>query len=368
MRSSSNRSLRLALAPLVIGSIALFAASCGQAGMLGDVAQAACPEIRPDVDAVRTTYSEVPEANVKLRAFIQASKDLATVADMAEAEAGQACTQMGLDLGMPQQQLAPQDGPGGRAAGPCNAVAGAIDAILRSGIQVRVQAAPPQCEATATTYAQCSGTCQAQVDPGEIVARCEPAKLSGFCQGTCGGQCEGQCNGQCNGQCSAVDAQGRCAGQCNGQCVGSCSATCHAYCQGTWQAPRCEGSVRGPSVDAQCDASCKAHASFRASCTPGMVNVQANANVDMAMRLVATLQKNLPLLLHAQIALGRRVFADAELLARVGADLPNALGQAGAKAVACVGAGANASANATASLKVTVNVSASVSGRVGAGG
>jgi hypothetical protein len=99
-----------------------------------------------------------------------------------------------------------------------------------------------------------------------------------------------------------------------------------------------------------------------------MVNVQANANVEMAARLVNTLQKNLPLLLHAQIALGRRVLADAEMLAQVGADLPNALGQAGAHAIACVGAGANASANATASLRVTVNVSASVSGRVGAGG
>jgi hypothetical protein len=99
-----------------------------------------------------------------------------------------------------------------------------------------------------------------------------------------------------------------------------------------------------------------------------MVNVQANANVEMAARLVNTLQKNLPLLLHAQIALGRRVLADAEMLAQVGADLPNALGQAGAHAIACVGAGANASAKATASLRVTVNVSASVSGRVGAGG
>ncbi|HZF50859.1 MAG TPA: hypothetical protein VE093_19500 [Polyangiaceae bacterium] len=366
MRPSSLRSL--ALAPILVGSMALLAASCAEVGALGDVAQAACPEIRPDVDAVRTSYSDVQEANIKLRAFIQASKDLAMVAERAEAEAAEACSRMAFDLGVPQQQIAPQQGPGGRAAGPCNALASAIDAILRTGIQVRVQAMPPQCEATATTYAQCAGTCQAQVDPGEIVARCEPARLSGFCQGQCGGRCEGRCSGQCNGQCSAVDAQGRCAGQCNGQCVGSCDATCHAYCQGTWQAPRCEGQVRGPSADAQCDASCKAHASFRASCTPGMVNVQANANAEMATRLVNTLQKNMPLLLHAQIGLGQRVLGEAEMLARVGADLPSALGQAGAHAIACVGAGANASANATASLRVTVNVSASVSGRVGAGG
>lgn len=368
MRPRPNRVARFALAPLFLGLLGASAAACGELGALTDVTQAACPEIRPDVDAVRTSYSDVAQVNVKLRAFIQASKDLAVVADRAEAEAAEACARMGNDLGIPPAQLAPQDGPGGRASGPCNAVAGAIDAILRSGIQVRVAATPPQCEATATAYAQCAGTCQVEVDPGEIVARCEPARLSGFCQGQCGGQCEGRCAGQCNGQCSAVDAQGRCAGQCNGQCVGSCDATCHAHCSGTWQAPRCEGYVKGPSADAQCDASCKAHASFRASCTPAAVNVQTSANVEMAARLAATLQANLPLLLHAQIALGRRVFADAELLARVGADLPNVIGQAGAHAIACVAAGANASARATASLRVSVNVSASVSGRVGAGG
>jgi hypothetical protein len=368
MRSRLIQIARFALAPLLVFGIAASSASCGELGALGDIAQAACPQIKPDVDAVRTSYSEVAQVNVKLRAFVQASKDLAAVADQAEAEAAEACTRMGNDLGIPPAQLAPKDGPGGRAEGPCNAVAGAIDAILRTGIQVRVQATPPQCEATGTAYAQCSGTCQVEVDPGQIVAQCEPAKLSGFCQGTCGGRCEGRCTGQCNGQCSAVDAQGRCAGQCNGQCVGSCDATCHAYCQGTWQAPRCEASVRGPSADAQCDASCKAHASFRARCTPAAVNVQTNASTEMAARLMRTLQTNLPLLLHAQIALGQRVLADADILARVGADLPNVIGQAGANAVACVAAGANASARATASLRVSVSVSASVSGRVGAGG
>ena len=89
---------------------------------------------------------------------------------------------------------------------------------------------------------------------------------------------------------------------------------------------------------------------------------------QMAARLVATLQANLPALLHAQIALGKRVLADAEVLGQVGAQLPQIIGQASAHAAACVAAGANATVNATASIKVSVQASASVSGRVGVGG
>ncbi len=366
MKTLSISRALLSFSPFA-GVIVLFSGACSQLSGLNQVTEAACPEIRPDVNAIQTNYSPIAEANIKLRAFVQASKDLAALSAQAEAEAAEACTRIGYDIGLSQAQMAPQNSPGGKAAGPCDAVANAIDAIFRSGLMVRVNATPPQCQASGQAYAQCAGSCQVQVDPGQIVARCEPAKLSGYCQGQCGGQCEGRCNGQCNGQCSAVDAMGRCTGQCNGQCVGSCDAVCHANCNGTWQAPKCEGYVQGPSADAQCDASCRAHASFRASCTPGAVNVQSNANTEMAARLSATLQRNLPLLIHAEYALGKRIYADAEMLAKVGAELPNSLGQAGAHAFACAAAGANASAQAMASLRVSISVSAKVSGRVGVG-
>lgn len=367
MKTFSISRALLSFAPIACATL-LFSGACTELSSLTPVTEAACPEIRPDVNAIQTNYSPIAEANVKLRAFIQASKDLSAVAAQAEAEAAEACTRIGYDIGLQPNQMAAEQGPGGKAAGACDAVANAIDAILRSGLMVRVQATPPQCQATGEAYAQCAGTCQVQVDPGQIVARCEPARLSGYCQGQCGGQCEGTCSGQCNGQCSAVDAMGRCNGQCNGQCVGNCSATCHAYCNGTWQAPKCEGYVQGPSADAQCDASCRAHASFRASCAPGAVNVQTSANTEMAARLTASLQRNLPLLIHAEYALGKRIYGDAEMLAKVGAELPNSLGQAGAHAFACAAAGANASGQAMASLRVSVSVSAKVSGRVGVGG
>jgi hypothetical protein len=87
----------------------------------------------------------------------------------------------------------------------------------------------------------------------------------------------------------------------------------------------------------------------------------------MAGRLAATLQANLPALLHAQIALGKRMLGDVRVVVDVGAQLPKVVGDAGAQALACIAAGAHASVQASARINVSVEASASVSGRVGAG-
>ena len=84
------------------------------------------------------------------------------------------------------------------------------------------------------------------------------------------------------------------------------------------------------------------------------------------MRLMATLQANLPTLLHAEIALGKRVIQDARVVVQVGAQLPKIIGDAGAQAVACVAAASSASVKASARIDVSVQASASVSGRAGA--
>jgi hypothetical protein len=284
-----------------------------------------------------------------------------------EALATEACRNMGRDLGIPEDQMQPRnDEPGAEAQAACGALSVQIDSILRAGIQVSVQATPPQCQASFEAKARCEGSCNVEVDPGQIVAQCEPGRLSGYCQGRCVGRCEGTCQGQCNGQCSAQDAQGRCAGQCNGECQGGCSATCHARCEGQWQSPKCEGSVTPPSADAECNASCHAKAQLEAQCTPAQVNVQASANTEMAMRLAATLRAHLPYLLKAEIGLGKRVIGDARVVVQIGGELPKIVGDAGAQALACIAAASSASVRASARINVSVQASASVSGKVGA--
>jgi hypothetical protein len=360
------RTLRRIVATAVSLTACAFTADCGefsrQAGL------AACPELSPNVDAFSASLSADARANGKVRAFVQASKDLASASVTLEAETAAACRRMGADLGLPPGTLAPRDEPGGQASGACLPVVARIDAILQGGAGVRVAVTPPSCQANAQADARCRASCQGEIDPGEIVARCEPGRLVGYCQGTCQGRCEGRCTGECRGQCSARDAQGRCVGSCAGDCNGACDAACHASCAGRWQAPRCEGSVRGPSADAECDASCRAHADVHASCSPALVSVQATQNTAEIARLAATLQANLPALLHAQIALARRLSADLRVVGQVGAQLPQIVGSAGAHALACVGAGAQAVGEASARVDVSFRASASVSGRVGAGG
>ncbi|MFZ5890523.1 MAG: hypothetical protein ACOY0T_05585 [Myxococcota bacterium] len=347
----------------------LLLANCVGGGAYGPLA-AACPQMTHG-DPLAGRYSANARANVKIAAFVAATADLVNVSITMERLAADACLRMGRDLGVPDTQMRPvgdprQQRPGAEAHAACGVVSQRIDEILRAGVQVRASAQPPHCQASVDAKAQCEGRCNVDVDPGEIVAQCEPARLSGFCQGRCIGQCDGNCQGDCQGQCSARDASGRCVGRCQGTCNGGCDASCHARCEGQWQAPQCQGYVRPPSVDADCKASCSARANFQAHCQPGHVNVQTSQNTELVARLVATLQANLPDLIRAEVGLGKRLVGDARAVVQIGSTLPRTLGNAGAEAMACVAAASSATFTASARIDVSIQASASVTSRVGA--
>ena len=121
-------------------------------------------------------------------------------------------------------------------------------------------------------------------------------------------------------------------------------------------------------MDAECNANCNAQAEFQASCTPAQVTVRTNQNFDMTARLAQTLQANVPELLHAEVALGKRLVGSSRVIVSVGAALPRIIGDAGAEAVACVAAASSASMKASMRIDVSIQASASVTGRVGASG
>ena len=327
----------------------------------------ACPELSGG--SASASFAAEAKAQATIRAFVQASGDLMHLAVQIEEEVSGACLRIGADLGLSAAEMSAKSGPGGRAEGPCMAVSAKIDAILKEGVSARIDAkvTPPECKIEASAYASCAGQCNANVDPGYVIAHCEPGKLSGSCEGKCVGSCEGSCNGKCNGKCSAVNASGQCAGACEGTCEGRCDATCHAKCEGTWKAPRCEVDVKGPSVDAKCEASCKAEADFRATCSAAKVEVSSSVNTGQMPQLIATLSKNLPILVRAQIAYGKRLAGSIQTLVEVGADMPKAVADATTKGVACMGAAANATVSAQASIQVSVRASASVSAKANAG-
>ncbi len=327
----------------------------------------ACPELAGG--AASANFAAEAKAQATIRAFVSASGDLMHLAAQIEEEVAAACIRIGTDLGVPPEQMAPRNVAGGKADGACAPVVAKIDAILKEGVSARINAkvTPPECRVEANAYASCAGGCQANVDPGYVVAHCEPARLSGTCEGKCVGACEGACHGKCAGNCSAKDASGQCAGACDGTCEGRCDATCHVKCEGTWKAPRCEAAVKGPSVDAKCEASCKAEADFRAQCSEARVDVTSTVNTGQMPMLLATLGRNLPVLVRAQIAYGKRLAGSIQTLVEVGSDMPSAVADATAKGAACMAAAANATVQAQASIQVSVRASASVSAKANAG-
>lgn len=336
-------------------------------GAFAPFSNAACPELGSS-GALEATYSAQADVNAKVAAFVAAAGSLRELSLEMSATAAASCTEMANDLDVDVADSDEQTDPGSSVRAACGAVAAEIEEILATGASARVavEAKPPKCQVNAEAKARCSGKCKVELTPAEIVAQCEPGKLSGRCEGTCQGRCEGTCNGTCDGKCSAENASGECAGSCDGKCNGTCDATCHARCEGEWKAPRCEAELTPPKASADCNASCDAHASFEAQCEPGRVTVQAKAETERVAKLAATLRANLPSLIKAQVGMGKRVLGDVETVVRLGAELPNAIGDAGARALACVAAGAQASAEASARIRVSVEASASVSGKVGA--
>lgn len=353
--------------PFFVIGLCMPLATCRGVGAFAPFSNAACPSLGTG-GALNATYSAKADVNAKVATFVAAAGSLRELSLQMSATAASACNAMAKDLDVDVPDADEQTDPGSSVRVACGAVSAEIDSILSAGAsaQVSVEAKPPKCQVDAEAKAQCSGKCEAELTPGEIVAQCEPGKLSGKCEGTCKGQCEGTCSGKCDGKCSAENASGECAGSCDGECKGTCDATCHAECDGEWKAPRCEAEVKAPKASAECKASCDAHASFKAQCEPGHVSVKADANVERVAKLAATLRANLPQLIKAQVGMGKRVLGDVETVVRLGAELPSAIGKAGAEAIACVAAGAQASAEASARIRVSVEASASVSGKVGA--
>jgi hypothetical protein len=116
--------------------------------------------------------------------------------------------------------------------------------------------------------------------------------------------------------------------------------------------------------DPDCSASCHAHANVHATCEPARVSVRAMHGGENAGPLLATLQANLPTLVHAQVAFGQRLQPEVQTVAQVGARLRRSVVDAGGKAADCAGAGADAVGQAMMGLSVSLRASTLVTSRL----
>jgi len=251
------------------------------------------------------------------------------------------------------------------------------------------------CEVNLDASASCNAKCDVtgKCTPAQLEAKCEPGQLAGTCSAQCSGSCTAKagatvacdgacsatCNGDCAGNCAVKDANGKCAGRCEGDCTGSCSGTCDVkagamvQCDGSCRgecsvaltAPRCEGKLTPPecSLDADCEASCRAQVQAEAVCTPPVVKVEVNGGASADFdALVGALETHLPRLIQNIGVRGEATLDAANTLVTVGNNLGEAITSSG-KAFVCTTLAATASVNASVEVKVSVEASASVGGR-----
>jgi hypothetical protein len=154
-----------------------------------------------------------------------------------------------------------------------------------------------------------------------------------------------------------------------------CSGTCTGKCSAEMKAPKCTGEMTPPKVSAECKASCDAKLNAKVECTPARVAVliQGTADAKLAEQFMATIEKNLPVVIKVSIGIGKRAGAMAsgvveivngakatvETMASAGGSGQAALN--GAKLAGCVVAPFKGAIDAAASIKANVSVSASVS-------
>jgi hypothetical protein len=388
-----SKILRYLVAPLALAGIAatpMFACD--------DVTNAqqtlCCSEFIPGNDLSAVDWGLEAKANVNYGALMQAIGDFSATATSMATDVANACQAIATDLGEDPNAVK-ETAADAKAAAWCNKALAAINTKLGQNKLV-INYQPPSCNVNATVQANCEAKCsanvQCEVTPAQIIARCDPGKLSGKCDAqctgtcegaanlsvTCEGVCEGECDGACNGQCSQKDSGGACAGRCDGTCKGQCRGSCkvdanaNVKCEGSCtggcsvevKAPKCKGELKPPSADCQgdvnCAASCQASASAKVECTEPSLTVDAQAGVE---DVIATLKVNLPKLLVVAEGKGQLMVDNAQKIF----DVSGSVSFDSTKAVACLVPATSAIATALKNIQASVTASASISAKVTGG-
>lgn len=200
----------------------------------------------------------------KLKAFLQATKDLEKTSAETVLVVKQSCEMIGRELGMTDADFQ------GETKDVCAKVYGTLrdnmKVSFKSQAALKIKYKPAVCridiDAQAKAAAQCEGKASADV----------------------GASCTGTCHGKCDGTCAGKAGTGGSSGECNGECKG----TCHGECEG-------HADV---NASAQCRASASVNASVAAKCTePELtIDLQAKAVLDKskAEMVVRALKNGLP--------------------------------------------------------------------------
>jgi hypothetical protein len=405
--------LKKAAAPIAVLLIASpMLASCEalggiakKAGVPGADALEGCPELeRGDLGKLKV--------DAKLKGFLEATVNFDKLAVDLEVGLIDSCAELGKALGLKDGQLKAKAGGGKGAEKVCGAVGAKLDAFMKANASANlaIEIGEPDCFADIEALTKCYADCGAAIKPGELKAACEGGEISGECSGTCqgsctveaGAQCKGSCSARCSGKCEAdfsgtcggtckgkcdgKNTSGKCEGRCEGSCSakaeGSCGGTCEGSCSGgcevkgqadckgsceggcsvDYNAPKCSGEFKPPSVSLDCQASCSAKSLASFSCEPPKVRVRVNGKSSAEIeRVVAALEVALPKIAEIGLEKGKAIGkVGASLVSQVEGAVDGAM-SAGAKAGVCLGFAAKMAASAAASVSANIDVSVKVS-------
>lgn len=232
---------------LVAGGLGSAFLLAGLVSCLSDPREGETVRVQETCDTAQLS-TDPKSAESSLRAYVNATEELAKQAGATEAAFRDACNAIAKDLGA---------GPGGQTAETaCAPVAARIGVVIKKqpipvgGLEATTWAKisfPPSCTVPAGALEACLTKCAGPCAD----TQCEPGKAAGKCDGTCKGSCTEKgpavaCSGKCLGETVLTNAS------CNGECVGSCASpvwtgTCTASC------PQAFVGVCGGTCTGKCD-------------------------------------------------------------------------------------------------------------------
>lgn len=394
---SSNRK-RVVTWPVLVAMLASpLLMNCGSlpgAGCKGD--------FKDPSSIAKLSFGLSADVEGKIKGALEAVANVQALAVSLEADVQTACTGLAKDLGAKDDELKAAGKDTGKLCDLAIKYLGTAKAEAKAAGKMTISAAPPVCGVSIDAAAECAGSCDASVKGGGAEVKCEGGEMSGACDAECSGSCDvsaggecsgacegsfsGTCDGDCEGQCDGKDAKGKCAGKCDGKCAGGgkgqckgscklaakakCGGTCSGSCSVKFKEPKCSGKLEMPKVKAECKASCDAKLDAKVTCSPPAVKITFSGGADAkaGTKLIAALEKNLPLLIKVVKGMAVKATAAVAKVAKAVADVKGALnGQALLKAGGCLAAGLKAQVAASASINVSVKASASASGSASSG-
>ena len=232
--------------PLIAAALALAVAALGGcpknvpgAGSVPSVPGGMSGEVDPNTCG---NYA-LMDGGAKLKAFLQATKDLEITTEETVKVVKQSCEMIGREMGMSDADF----------QGDTKAVCAKVYQTLRDNMKVafKVQAG--------LKIHYKPAVCRVNIDAeAKAAAECE-----GHASADVGASCTGACHGRCDGTCSGKAGTGGNSAQCDGECKG----TCHGECEGHAKV----------NASAQCRASASVKANAEVKCTEPELTIQANA-------------------------------------------------------------------------------------------